>query len=144
MSGESVVSAWLAAQFAGPPDNLVDGANCRTGPIRKASDNQALVGAVPSACVFVMDTTGINSEAWVDGGARTGLDKPGVIIWVRSAINDYDSGHALAVKIAAFVDKNPPPNYQECRLQGSNALYLQQDSLGHHVWSINLILLLQV
>lgn len=130
--------------LAAPPFSLVYGTSVREGPVRKESDNPLLTGAVPHKCVFVLGTTGITDEPWVDGGTRTGLKKYGAQIWVRSEVEDYDAGRALADAVFNAVDKVPPAGYLECRALNSGPAYVRKDAMGHHEWTINVILHQQV
>lgn len=144
MSVEQDVAIALAVSLSGVPYSLVYGTNCREGPVRKASDNQLLTGKVPHRCVFILSTTGEPDEPWQDGGLKTGRLKPGVQIWVRSDVQQYTNGLALAQAVWFAMDKTPPTGYQEARCSNSGPLYVREDDAGHHEWSINLILHKQV
>lgn len=133
------VSAWLRQVLANPPASLTM-SNCKAGPVRKVTESSIVAGAVPDRCVFVLPTGGFQGVAFVDGGQRTGEDRPTVQITVRSSVQDYDDGAALADAVAQAIEMNPPPGWFDARLMHSAPTYLGEDEQGHHLHTINVAL----
>lgn len=125
--------------LAGAPHSLTV-ANCRAGPPKKPTENQAITGAVPSRCVFVQGTGGFQPTAFVDGGLGTKDARPTAQIWIRSNPRDYDGGRALALAVFGAVDLNPPSGYYESRALMSEPGYVREDEQNHHEWTVNVML----
>ena len=127
----------VATYIASNVGSLTLGTNCFGGPMREVDT----ASGVPHTCVFVIGRGGIAKEAFIDGGSKGGLSKPGVQVLIRSDKNDLSGGLSLAESVMAVVDMGPPTaSYIESRSATSDPLYLGVDDSGHHLWSINLIL----
>jgi hypothetical protein len=134
------VEADVAARLGATVGGLTYGANVREGPQRKPTDNTALPGAVPHACVFCVGTGGIDDVPFVDGGASTSEKRPTVQVLVRSDPNDFDGGRARADACFAALNLKSFGAYHEVRALGSAPAYVHRDEQDHHVWSINVAL----
>lgn len=139
MTVEVDVAAKLFDALAAPPYSLTTHA-VRPGPVRPASVNQAVTGAIPSRCVFVVPTGGFGSVAFVDGGAKGKEERPTVQVFVRSPPRDYDAGRDLAQAAYEAIDLNPPAGYFEARAFGGPPSYLGEDDQNQHQWTINVAL----
>lgn len=139
MTVEADVATHLLGALAAPPLSMtVDGV--RPGPVQPASTNQALPGAVPARCVFVVPTGGFTSVAFIDGGAKGKEERPTVQIVVRSAPRDYDGGREVAQAAYEAIDLTPPAGYFEARAFSGGPTYLREDEQNHHEWVINVAL----
>lgn len=131
--------------YGDPP---VAGQNVFTGPERKPSDNQSLLGAIPdTACVFVLGTGGFADIPYKpgQGGADDslpepqdwpGIRQPTVQILIRSSRFDYDGGKILSDAVQAAIDKSPPSGYLESRAAVPPS-YIREDDENHHIWTLN-------
>jgi len=135
MSIETDVAQHLATELG-----LTYGDNVFAGPLRRASENQALANAVPHQAIFCLGSGGIDSIPYVDGGGGAKEARFTVQVIVRSKPNDYTTGANLASDSFDALDMNPPTGYFECRALASAPLYIQRDDLDHHVWTINVLL----
>lgn len=120
---------------------LTLGDNLFAGPIRGADD----VGGVAHKAVFVTASGGLFSEPLHDDNRRT-LRRPGVQIRIRSdqGAGAFQTGQQLARDVYDTVDQDPPAGICDVRALDSAPSYLGEDEDGHHEWSINLSLLLEV
>lgn len=139
MSVESDVALHLQGALAGPPYNATSSA-VRPGPVRPASQSQAIAGSVPSLCVFVLPTGGFTSVPFVDGGAKGEEERPTVQIVVRSPPRDYDTGSVWAEAAYRAINLTPPAGYHEARAFSGGPAYLHEDEQNQHVWTINVAL----
>lgn len=62
---------------------------------------------------------------------------PRVQIVVREVQQSFGSGETLAKNVRKAVHLKVPAGYIDCRAIESAPLYLGEDDLGRHVWSIN-------
>ena len=134
------VSDDVAQKIAADVLDLTYGQNIRPGPITKPSQNQTVTGAIPEECVFVLDNGGPIDLPYIDGGNRTGENYSNVSVFIRSKVNDYDGGKALADTTRSAIDKNPPAGYFEARAQTSQAIYVQKNETQHHEFTFDVIL----
>lgn len=138
------IRAGLAASpYTAAPYSFT-GANAVTvleGPLRKtrtaAEAAAGLTNAPRARCVFVLETEGRTSIPYIDGGARTKEERPGLVIFVRSNPRDYDSGKLIADAVARFLDLNPPTGFFEAQLINARPAYLGENEQNEHLWSIN-------
>jgi hypothetical protein len=132
MSVETDIAQHLASEMG-----LTYGFNIFAGPMRKPAGNLALPNAVQHQAVFCLQTSGMDSIPYCDGGLGTKEARYTVQVIVRSPVNDYTTGSKLADDVFAALDMNPPAGYFECRALASQPAYLMRDDLDHYLWSIN-------
>lgn len=121
--------------------SLEYGKTVRIGAPNKPSTNQALAGAIPEKCVFVVPTRGLTAEAWKGGG---GVRRPSFQVWCRGARNNFADAYELAFNVWTALEQRPPAGYFEARALYSGPEYLQQDEMGCHEFVINVDLRMQV
>lgn len=139
MTTESTVAAHIRTVLSGAPHSL-SASNCRPGPPKKPTENQSVPGSIPSRCVFVLSTGGIQPTAFIDGGNGGKDERLTFQIWIRSNPRDYEGGAILANAVYSAIDMNPPTGFYEARARTSEPMYLRQDEQNHHEWSINVVL----
>jgi hypothetical protein len=106
------------------------GGNLLTGPVRPI---EALVGQL---AVFVLQTGGQAPAAYM--GQSESWHVTRVQVTVRSALNEFARGEALARALHARMHLNTPAGYTYCLAGESDPLYLGTDDDGAHRFVFNL------
>lgn len=115
--------------------------NLYAGPVRAADDS----GGIAHEAVFVTASGGLFSEPLHDDTRRT-LRRPGLQIRVRSdqGTGAFQNGQQLARDVYDALDQDPPAGICDLRALDSAPSYIGTDEDGHHEWSINFSLLIEV
>lgn len=122
----------LATQIVARTSGHALGVDVFAGKLKEES------AAIPSQSVFCLEREGDVPIDYCDGGATSPqLYQPRVQILVRSNPGDFAGGRTLAHAVYAAIHDHPPAGYFECRAQQSTPLYVNEESNGAHIWSIN-------
>ena len=135
----TVVAAYLANALG---SDYTYGSNVFNGPVRPMSE------FVPAEAIFCLETLGHfmfpnrESEPDVNDGSPTQLLGPTVQIRVRSDVDNYGAGKALAGAVRTALHMQLPSGFLESRVREAIPYYLGQDTAGCHEWSMNLDMLI--
>lgn len=115
------------------------GKNVRVGPVEPPSENQAILNSVPHLCIFLMGYGGRKPIHYK--GATGGERFPTVQLWIRSRVNAYAVGKAVADACVEALDAQPSStsvlNFYETRVLNSEPFFVQTDDAGHREWTVN-------
>ena len=114
-------------------DDDAAGGNLVKGPPRPPGTN------MPQVAVFVTLTAVVPETPFVDGGARTRIERHFATVTVRSDTNVADAfkkGQALALAIYNALVLNPPSGWIELTANGPNLL-LPQGASDDWRWTVN-------
>lgn len=107
------------------------GGNLITGPIRPYNE-----GSVPQLAVFVLQNGGPAPEPYMGQGESWHVTR--VQVTVRSEVNAYGAGHALARALHARAHLNTPAGYAFCKASESDPIYVGTDDENAHLFVFNL------
>lgn len=114
----------------GDPVTLAYGANLLVGPVRPVSE-----GVDPLA-VFVLQSGGASPQPYMGQGESFHVSSVQVV--VRSGIDGFQSGEALARALHARAHLNTPPGYTYALAAESDPVYLGTTDAGAHLHAFNL------
>lgn len=113
---------------------LTSGANLFRGPLRDDLGD----AAITTQCVFVESTGGAAPQPYLDGADKS-LFRASIVVTVRSNLEQYDAGQAVAraclrrLHLASLAS-----GYTSCRANASEPMYDSWQENGCHVWRIPL------
>lgn len=107
------------------------GGNLLTGPIRPFNE-----GTVPQLAVFVLQSGGTAPQPYLGQGQSWHVSR--VQVTVRSEVNAYDAGHALARALHARAHLSTPAGFTFCQAAESDPTYVGTDDENAHLFVFNL------
>ena len=123
---EAVATALAAAAIG-----LTLGANLFRGPVRPPS------AGVPHKAVFALATGGPAPLVHTQGGAGPDVKRASVQVRVRSDVDGFSVGHALARSAWSALQRATLAGYMAATCRESEPVYLGMDATEHHEWSVN-------
>lgn len=106
------------------------GGNLMVGPVR------AEEGAVPTVAVFVLQGGGFAPTPYM--GQSESWHTSRVQVTVRSPVDQFQQGEALARALHARAHLNTPPGYTFALASESDPVYLGPTDAGSHLFTFNL------
>lgn len=106
------------------------GGNLMIGPVRPVKE-----GDVPQLGVFVMQSGGPPPSPYMGQAESWFVSR--VQVTVRSDVNAYGLGVALARALHARAHLNTPAGYTFCKAGEAEPAYLGTDEEGAHRWAFN-------
>ena len=97
---------------------------------------------IPHKAVFCLASGGAGPQAYADGTALQ-LRYPSVQVFVRSDPNDFAAGQTLARAVRDALHHATVAGYVNVEVVESEPNYLSEDEQGHHLWTVNVDLLLE-
>lgn len=110
--------------------------NLFRGPVRPPTK-----GKIPEEAVFVLDTGGLEPQYCIGDKTGVAILRCFVQVSVRSCVGEYVSGRDLADKVLTAMHSypaNPTKGLLNIQPRESCPNYLGRDDTEHHLWSMNL------
>lgn len=126
------VANHLAAAVPAPDLGIV-GTDIFRGPVRPAK-----VGFVPHAAIFVLATGGPAPSPYFSvAGVSASFYKVSVQVRVRSNVEKFGDAQTKALQVRDKLHLANIAGYVACKVLQSEPIYLGQDDLEHHEFSVN-------
>lgn len=92
--------------------------------------------STPSPSVFVLNTGGPPPVPFLNGNRESAM-RCTVQVMVRSEVNDFAAGEAMARSLFNWLHLEDIEGYYACYCRDSQPAFLGEDSDGHYQWSLN-------
>ena len=112
---------------------LTLGTNLFVGKVRAKS------AQIPSKAVFCLAGGGPAPTAYADG-TTTNYRQSAIQVRVRDVPRDFGAGQTLARAVRDAVHQKTIAGYVDVYVEQSEPIYINEDSQGHHEWSINVMM----
>jgi hypothetical protein len=112
---------------------LTFGSNLFDGPVRPSTQP-----GVPHEAVFCLASGGPGPIEFVRANAGPDIKNASVQVRVRSEVGDHTGGQALARSVWTALQRASVAGYMSVTAAQSEPVYLGQDDLEHHEWSVNI------